>query len=245
MAARYEAVQALGELEPSADIQGTLVAVAMGDREAVVRAEAVRALDGYSDMPDVRRTLIALAKDDADPGVRAGALDALSGQDDPDYLAALTIALSDRSYAVIAQAIELMEHNFPKEAAAAFNPLQELTSWDYVVERALIEAYGRMGIAEGVGYLNERLAPAQAVEVRVVAVEALTSIAEKRPEIRDLVLQQVVQLIDNDKEPIRFATAQALTRIGDASVAEQVRVRLERESSARVRQALTQALQRI
>ncbi|MEZ4698815.1 MAG: M1 family aminopeptidase [Rhodothermales bacterium] len=240
MAGRYDAVVALGELEPTNEIRDAILQTLVRDPHHTVRQAAAAALNGYAGDPVVRQTLSNTARTDTDAAVRKAALLSLSRYADSVLLSTLRGTIADPSYAVTAESVRLFARAYPNEALPAMRSLFEVDSWKSTVELAMIEGYSTIAAVEGIPYLEARLNPAEPEDVRAAAADAMGVIARAQPGIGEGVGRSLVALLDDGIEMERFSAAQALRSVNIAPLREDIRRCLAKETSARVRSQLEQ-----
>ena len=251
MAARYDAVDALGARMPSPTVRNALLRVASGDAHPLVRRRALAALaEVYPAVPGVLDALLDAARDDPEPEVRADAIALLCAlppearQDDP-VRALLAEAMEDEAYVVIAEAVETAASVAP---LAAFDLMDEagllaLDTWGGVVEEPVAVALGQTGSARGLGWLVAHAAPGHLDAVRARSLDALSRLAiggdaePARQPLRDA--------LGSDRRDVRLAAAVGLGRIGTRDDINRLDAQLEVETDEAVRQALLASVRRL
>jgi aminopeptidase N len=239
MAGRYDAVVALGNLEPQDEIRDVLIDVLQSDLDPFVRKAAAEYLIPYAGQPDVRVYLGNTVRSDQDAGVRRAALDVLGSLQDEMLLSALRAALQDPSYLVAARGVELFATYYNGEAVSEFRSLYSATSWDNTIERALVSAYGTLAAIEGIPYLQDHLADSFDREIQANSLQSLARIAGAHAEVRANIVQSILGALDSVKEPVRYAAVQALQPLRDAEIATEMSRRMASEPSNRIRQLMT------
>jgi HEAT repeat protein len=132
--------------------------------------------------------MLGLALNDPSSSVRAAAVEAVAGARSASVRSVLSEALQDRSYFVVAAAVESMARTFPGEAMDAFKPILGLRSWHSVVERALLAAASNLGGPIAYDYAVSLLGPTESESVRSSALSALGRLASADEETRSKVL---------------------------------------------------------
>ena len=238
-AGRYDAVLALSDLDTNVNIRNVLLHVLQSDDAGFVRVAAAKALEEYSTEAEVRPYLLKAIEADNDAAVRRSALTALARMQDDTLEQGLDKALADQSYLVAAEAIRVYADTNPLQAIQKMRPLFDVKSWDHTIERAMIEAYGKINAIEGIPYLQARLADENDQVVQQASFEALSGIAQYNPDIRSNIAQFIVAKISSPNETIRFAAVRALEPIFDEQTIASLSAHLPGESSSRVRQVIS------
>ncbi|MBX2818490.1 MAG: HEAT repeat domain-containing protein [Rhodothermaceae bacterium] len=242
MAGRLEAVKALGEKETEGKIQDELLIIAQSDTSPYVRAGAVEALKGYGEDETVRNGLLARVRTDTSPLVRQAAMDALSVVNDVLLKEALDTGVQDQSYAVVTRAVELYADSFPNEFVVGVRPLFNLSSWNQVVERALLEEYGVVKSLEGIPYLQKFLSSRYNEDLQSTALQSLSSIAATHPEVKSSIYDAIVPSLDSIHESVRYAAAVALKPFRGEQLRALATQKVQGEQSERVRGAMRELL---
>ena len=243
MASRLEAVEALGGLEPENRIRDALLGVVSADSSPYVREAAVGALDTYSENDTLRTALVGAMRADNSSRVRRSILNTLNGRADGYLKEALHISLQDSSYYVVANAVETYAVSFPSEFAVAVRPLFNLTSWEHKVELAMIHSYGKVASLEGIPYLEKFIDPESGEALQVATVKAMSLIAQKHSDVKGALTNSIASVLNSVHEPVRYAAAQSLIPLKDASKSDLIDSYIQSESSARVREALRKLTQ--
>ncbi|NNF57327.1 MAG: hypothetical protein HKN04_03715, partial [Rhodothermaceae bacterium] len=246
MAGRYDGVDALADLPENPVVRQALVA-ALTDIHPKVRERAAEALEDYIRAPGVAEALARRIRD-PEASVRGTALDALSTTENTGLLeSTLREALADSSYGVVAAAIRLYAARFPEQAYDAYEAegLPELTSWNGVVEQALMQAIGTLRDERGGTVLLARVGPNNPDAVRAAGAAGIQVLALDHAVLREPAREAYRTYLDDRLEAVRLAVVRGLARFGEASDIARLEERLEVEESDEVKAALRMALGQI
>ena len=117
-----------------------------------------------------------------------------------------------------------------------------MDSWNSIVERALVEAYGELGVLEAIPYLEDRLKLDEPADVVGGAARALASLARRNPELQSTVVERLVPMLSSTQEDVRLSVADAMQGVALGSWRNDIERLLQREESASVRAALEKVL---
>lgn len=237
-AGRYDAVQAMAEMETDINIRNVLLHVLQSDDAPFVREAAAKALQQYGAEAEVRPFLVNAINSDKNSAVRKEALIALAELQDQQLQSMLDVAIKDASYAVTAEAIRIYAETNPLQVVQAMRPLFDVRSWDNLVETAMIAAYAQTKAIEGIPYLQALLAPETNELVQVEALGALSEIAQYTPDVRSSVTGFMLGKLSHSLPSIRLAAVQALAPIYDDQVVASLNAHIPNESDERVKAAI-------
>lgn len=244
MAARYEAVGVLSELEPSLEARDAILQ-AIHDPYDLVRMRAVEASATYADADrSIRRALVGRVADDPSSRVRAAAIRALVDvglEQDADMIdTVIAAALHDASYAVTAAAITAYAHRRPDQALDAFDHLLVLESYAATVERALASSMPRIMLDDRVGmFIGWHSAAERLVEARLATARLLNDLQPDAP-ARQVRAEAAARLLADVSEPVRLLAARAIISSDHVIDAEVLSRRIAVEPSDRVQTVLEQ-----
>ena len=238
MASRYDAVQAINQFERSDQVKFILLETLEREKDSYVRSAIVEGLSSYSDENDVRDALLRRVQSDEDSAVRLSALRAMSGVNDLVFLNALKSALNDQSYVVVAEAVKFYAGSYRGDVVPAIRHLFNVESWQYLVELAVIDAYGSLAALEGIPYLQKHVSFVYDEKVQIASLGALSRIALQHLEVRSSIAQTIMDSMESVNEAVRYAAAVALQPIHDSTQRGEIQRYLQSEPSPRVRQQL-------
>lgn len=230
-ATREAAVAALGNTGSKHAIDK--VVEALSDSNANVRSAAVRSLGESASEIAIPR-LMALLRDESS-ALRAQAAASL-GRLGQLSLPSLVFALRDSRPSVRQLAAEALGDIGSKDAVA---PLIELIASDQSGARPeAIEALGKIGDPAAVGPILSVMRTASP-SVRKRSIRALSSFRDPRS------IDALAAALSDQNEEIRQAAASGLGEVGDEHVIARLERLADNDSSADVRAAAVQAIQRI
>lgn len=225
IAARHEAVQALGRKE-SSDHRSFLAALIRDESERYsLRRTAVDSLIGYG-TPEAQTALLAILDDGiAEARVRSHVVGKLRRIDREDAVSRLeTIAAGDESYAARVAAIEGLAHHKAKEHADVIVKLVEFESQHDQVRNAALRALAELDDPRGLD-LGKRYAQYGYMDrSRPVAIEVIGTLAKHD---RDDAVSYLLPLLHDPERRTVQATGRALAKIGDNRAIEPIRAMAE------------------
>jgi HEAT repeat protein len=228
---REAAVAALGNTGSKHAIEKVIEA--LSDSNANVRSAAVRSLGESASQMAVSH-LMALLRDESS-ALRAQAAASL-GRLGHLSLPSLVSALKDPKPSVRQLAAEALGDIGSKDAVA---PLIELIASDQSGARPeAIEALGKIGDPAAVGTILSVMRTGSP-SVRKRAISALSSFRDSR------VIDALAAALSDQNEEVRQAAAAGLGEVGDERVIARLERLADNDSSADVRTAAAQAIQRI
>ena len=241
------------------------LASALADEDSFVRLRAARVL-GRLALPRATESL-AVALSDEEPDVREAAVDALRWLGDPRAVSALIKALVDRAPSVRWKAASALAKTSDTRAVQPL--ITALSDEEPNVREWAAEALGEIGDPRAVHALTIRLADEEpTVRWRTAsalgklrdarAINALvTTLDDEQPGVRRKAAEALgrigepqatgplaVSLRDKDSD-VRTEAAAALQEIGDSRAVEPLIIALERATSSREADVMTEALREI
>ncbi len=253
MAARYDALVALGELPQGPQAREALVAAAQGDAHPLARVRAIVLLEPYLRSRSVAEALMSIARNDADAEVREGAVFRLSRLPAAGEVTAseaedvIRAGLTDEAYFVVGRAIQTYASLLPRSAYDAYETagLFQLTTWGGMVEEPLAAALDTLGDARGIPWLTARAGDDNPDGVRAAAARALGNMARHQPGRGEEIRGTLLSLLDDRLSAVRLAVARGLAHAGTREDIPALEARLAVERVAEVRTALEGAIRRL
>jgi HEAT repeat protein len=236
--ARAEAIEALAELLPDAEVQAALMKAAESDPFWGVRRDAVKALAKTNGDPT--RTLLGrLARADAKAQVRREAIQGLAKFPHADSRELLRAAIrEDRSYYVVADALKSLTRidraNCEPDLLAAI----ARSSHQDVIFRAACDGLVELKSTAGAARIAERLGGKLSPSERVIAVSSMSKLKPGDAAFQ----QQLRELLSNERTNVRRAAIDALSTTGNPQVVEWLREQRSKESRSRMVKTLDAAI---
>jgi aminopeptidase N len=233
---RWVAAAALGKRDDPATVAALAKSLRAETEAWMVRAEAARAL-GRIRSTSALAALIAAART-PNPKVRRAVAYTLGRFKDPRAARLLTtLAKSDKSYLVAADAARALGRSRQPGALKALIGLLDQPSWADSRRAGALDGLGALRDEAGLRYVIERTRYGIPTRGRRAAVAALAQLSDSRKS-----REHLSELLE-DKDPhFRIAVVDALSSLGDTRARGPLRAALDHELDGRVARRIREAL---
>ncbi|MCS6898310.1 MAG: M1 family aminopeptidase [Myxococcales bacterium] len=202
-----------------------------------VRAEAAAAL-GAIRSPDAMQALLSALPAARHPKVRRAVVAALGKFQKPEAAAALrTLALSDESYLVEAEAARSLGSTRQPQAFDTLVEILDRPSWADVIRSGAVDGLAALRDERAVPHLMARSRYGVPTRARRAAIRALPKIAVDRR-----TREAIEELLDDPDPYLRIDVVLALGDMGDSKARPALHRALERELDGRVRRRIREVL---
>ncbi|MHC5023002.1 MAG: M1 family aminopeptidase [Planctomycetota bacterium] len=234
IAARHEAIRALGETDNPEHVDLLAAIVRSTSERHTLRTSAVRALAGYGS-DEARAMTRALAQDGIeDARVRAALVRAAAEQEDPaleDFLS--NIAATDPSYATRVAAINGLAGQDADAASDLFVELTAFPSQHEQVRDAALRALARLDDERGLELGMRYAAYGNLDRSRPTAIGVIADLAHHD---RDAAVEYLLPLLEDPEQRTIRATARALGKIGDKRALDPLQAMARTHPNPRIRE---------
>jgi hypothetical protein len=253
MAARFDAVVALGAIPPAPQVRETLVAIASGDGHPLVRQRAIAALEGYLRSPGVPDALANIALNDTDPVTAEAALSRLArvqpaeAASNSAVRAALDASLRSPVPIVAGRAAQTYARLLPRSAFEALESsgVLERESRFGRLETHIAAALDTLGEGRAMQWFVDHVGPDNADRVRGAAARALAGLAAHQPALGSAARAVLLPMLSDRLAAVRLGVARGLGYVGTRDDIPALEARRAAETDEEVRVALDAAIRRI
>lgn len=237
---RHEAIEQLDQDQHRQEAFDVLAKVAREDAFWAVRSRAVDALARVGG-PEARDVLVAILQHDPRSSVRRAAARALARYRGDKVVEALLAATRDRSYYVVAEALQALANVDPERARPLLKEAIGWSSHQEVILRAAANSLANLGDKTVLPRLIKTLEGPSTWQQRVAVYQAAVKLSEGQT--RDRIVQLLLEELNDPRRAVRQAAAAALAQTASPEALQALRRQLSEETWPYMRESLQSAIE--